>query len=120
MLQKSSPKGNYGETVAIEYLKKNGYSIIERNWRSRPYEVDVVAIDNGVLVIVEVKTQFNATDMSPEEEMTPWKIRTISQAAQLYSHLHPDLPEQLRIDFVGVRIVDSSEPQINLIKNITG
>ena len=54
-------RGNQGEDRACEYLIKNGYKIIERNWRTKGGEIDIIAMKDEVLVFVEVKTFPNAT-----------------------------------------------------------
>jgi len=119
MLTKSTQKGTRGEEEASTYLTSLGYRIIERNWRKPPYEIDIIALEDNTLVFVEVKTQFMDTDMTPEEEMSSYKIRALKRGALVYANAHPEFPESLRIDFVGVRFNKSDSASFNLIKNIT-
>lgn len=119
--------GKLGEQIASEYLQKQGYKIIETNFYKRWGEIDIVTIDplaskgQDVLVIVEVKTRMEGDRITPEESMTTWKIRTLKRTALFYKNLHPELPQLMRIDFVGVRLNSELKPtKINLIKNITG
>lgn len=119
--------GKLGEQIASEYLQKQGYKIIETNFYKRWGEIDIVAIDplaskgQDVLVITEVKTRMEFDRISPEESMTTWKIRTLKRTALFYKNLHPELPQLMRIDFVGIVLNSELKPiKINLIKNITG
>jgi putative endonuclease len=120
MPSKNSPKGFVGEGQASIFLQKQGYKIIERNWHKQYAEIDIVALDGDCLVIVEVKSRFGSKFDTPEEAMTPWKIRTLIRAAELYHLFHPELPDYMRIDFVGVTFKNGDVVDINLIKNITG
>ena len=67
--------GNYGEDLACKYLRKIGYDILERNYRIRGGEIDIIARDKEFLVFVEVKTRFTHEYGLPVESVTPWKIR---------------------------------------------
>jgi putative endonuclease len=113
-------KGERGEDLAEAYLMRQGYKIVERNWHMRYAEIDIVALEAETLVIVEVKTRYDHQYGSAASAMTPFKIATLARSAYLYSSKHPELPDFLRIDFVGVEYVDSRTPQITHIKNITG
>lgn len=119
--------GKHGERIASGYLQKQGYRIIEVNFRQRYGEIDIVAVEpqgsmgQDVLVFVEVKTRMIYDTISPEQSITPWKIRSLKKTAFFYKKLHPELPELLRIDFVGVALDSLNTPvRINLVKNITG
>jgi putative endonuclease len=112
--------GQYGEKLASDYLRKQGYKILEKNFRARYSEIDIVALDGDTLAFVEVKTRFGEKYGPPEEAITPWKLKTLTRAAQYYKLLHPKLPEALRIDIVGVELnSDRRLKKINLIKNVT-
>jgi putative endonuclease len=112
--------GQYGEKLASDYLKKKGYKILERNFRARYSEIDIVALEGETLVFVEVKTRLGEKYGSPEEAVTSWKLKALVRAAQYYKLLHPNTPEALRIDIVGVELnPDRRLKKINLIKNAT-
>ncbi|MGB9598886.1 MAG: YraN family protein [Minisyncoccales bacterium] len=117
--------GKLGEKLAADFLVGKGYKIIEMNFNKRWGEIDIVAIDpeesfQKTLVFVEVKTRMNTDRISPEESITPWKIKTLKRTALFYKTLHPELPELLRIDFVGLALKsDFSLERINHIKNIS-
>ena len=106
--------GNMGEKIACEYLEKNSFQILTRNYYRRVGEIDIIALDDNVLIFVEVKTRSNSWYGLPEEAITPWKIRKIARVGDYYKLLHPELPEQLRIDAV---CIDYNETRV--IKNIS-
>ena len=115
--------GNLGENLALKHLQKNkGYKFIERNFRSKFGEIDLILQDKDVLVFVEVKTRFSQSFGNPEEAVTPWKIRSIIKTAQYFSLKHPKLPESIRIDVVAIDLDPKKEKLLNLrhFKNITG
>lgn len=73
--------GKWGEDIAQDFLRQNGYRILYRDWKYGHRDLDLVAIDNDVLVIVEVKTRRNERFQDAEEAVSPQKIRSISIAA---------------------------------------
>lgn len=123
--------GNYGEDLACEYLKKNGYKILERNYRIRGGEIDIVAMDGETLVFVEVKTRWSHEYGPPAESMTPWKIRYLVKTAQFYVLKIGWGSKEYRLDFISIDFADDKQsfpfvdtkrrnnPKIELIKNIT-
>lgn len=106
--------GGQGETIAIQILQNHGYKILQRNFRCKIGEIDIIALDKEVLVFIEVKTRWSLNYGLPEEAITPWKIRKIARVGEYYKLLHPELPESLRIDAVCIDM-----NQARLIKNIS-
>ena len=93
--------GHTGEDDAADYLAREGYHILDRNWRSGHKEIDIVAEKGGVLVIVEVKTRRDARFGKPEDAVSENKIRRIVLAADAYVRLHRiDMP--VRFDIITV------------------
>jgi len=91
---------------------------LERNFKKRYSEIDIVALEENTLVFVEVKTRLSDQYGSPEEAVTPWKLRQIAKAGQFYKLIHPELPDLLRVDVVAVELTSEGEPkEIRLIKN---
>lgn len=113
--------GQKGEDIASDYLRKLGYKIIERNFRIRGGEIDIVALDGNTLVYVEVKTRSSYRFGRPEESVTPKKINFLKRAAKFYRNNrrnHLKLPELERIDVLAIDLKDD-EPHLKLIKNAT-
>ncbi len=112
--------GKYGEDLACKYLQDQGYKILERNYRIRGGEIDIVAKDKETLVFVEVKTRWSHEYGLPAESMTAWKIKFLLKAAMFYVQKIKWGDEEYRLDFVSVDFADNPEdPRIELIKNIT-
>ena len=113
--------GGYGEDLACEYLQKQGYKILEKNFRIRGGEIDIVAKDGDYLVFVEVKTRYSHEYGLPVESMTPWKIKHLLKTAQFYILKIGWGNGPYRLDFISVDFADqpAGGPKIELIENIT-
>jgi len=95
--------GSLGEDIAEKYLKKHGYKIIDRNFRSGRWgEIDIVAIEDDVLVFVEVKTRLNTDYGAPQDAVTFHKLRALKRAGLYFKMTHSEIPDALRIDVVAV------------------
>jgi len=96
--------GRLGEGEAARYLKSKGYTILERNYRTKQGEIDLVAFREGVLAFVEVRAQTEPPLIDPLETVTRGKQRRVVQAARAYAALN-DLDRQdvsLRFDVIAV------------------
>lgn len=96
--------GRKGEDIATCYLTKNRYRIIQRNFKARYGEIDIICTKNGTLIFVEVKTRIGRQFGLPEEAVTPRKLREIVKTAQYYTLTHKGLPELLRIDVIAIEL----------------
>lgn len=105
----ANPTARFGEDVAAKFLQKNGYKIIDRNFRKSYAEIDIVAVDKNSLIFVEVKTRRSNAFGTPLEGITPWKLRSLIKSAQFYKLTHKNLPDQLRIDAVSVFLSPGGE-----------
>lgn len=115
--------GQKGEDLACKYLRKNGYKIIERNFRLRNAEIDIIGIDISTdphtLAFIEVKTRTSNSYGEPLEAIGYHKLQAMNRAAYYYQMSHPDLPKLLRLDGISVKMNDSGEVLlIDLVKNI--
>ena len=93
--------GEKAEDLAVEYLARNGYQILERNWYYRHKEIDIVARDGDLLVIVEVKGRGGRFLKHPEEAVSMKKQRYLIEAANAYIEKH-DLDVEVRFDIISV------------------
>ena len=110
--------GKYGEDLAVAFLEKRGYKIIDRNFRIRGGEIDIVAIEKNTLVFVEVKTRTSLQFGLPQESVTKNKIYFLERAAKFYRNRRKNLPLAERIDVVAIDL-SQDLPKIELIKNAT-
>lgn len=95
--------GESYEEMAVEYFRQQGYEILERNYHNRFGEIDIIARDEGVLVIAEVKYRKDNNCGSPLEAVTFAKQRTICKTTLYYymkHHLSQDTP--CRFDVIGI------------------
>jgi putative endonuclease len=76
--------GKKGEDLALAFLELKNYTILERNWRHRRSEVDIIAMYNKILVFVEVKTRSSDAFGRPEEFVSLKKQDLITRAAPIY------------------------------------
>jgi putative endonuclease len=107
--------GREGEDSAAQFLAKKGYKILERNYSTRSGEIDLVALHNGELVFVEVKTRTSDAYGTPELAVNPRKqLRMIKAALGYikYKKLH-----QMPCRFDVVAIIAASENEVELIQN---
>lgn len=111
--------GKHGEDLATSFLQKHGYKIIDRNFRTRGGEIDIVALDGNTLVYVEVKARTSGEFGLPEEAVTRQKIKFLQRAAKFYRNNRQNLklPQLERIDVVAVDLRNFNSPGIRLIKN---
>ncbi len=116
-----NPIGILGEDIAVDYLKNKGYQIIERNFRKKYEEIDIIAIHDSTLVFIEVKTRTSASYGSPLEGISTYKVRHLVQLSQFYKSLHPNLPNDMRIDAIGIIVTtDNKLKNIEHLENISG
>ena len=95
--------GAWGETVAAHHLQAKGYQILQRNWRCRFGEIDLVTQVGTELVFVEVKTRRGRAMGSPEEGLTRQKGLKLFELAQFYL-AENDLDVDWRVDLVAVEL----------------
>jgi len=71
--------GRYGERVALRHVEARGCQVLDTNWRGKDGELDIVALDGDVLVVVEVKTRSSLGFGHPAEAVTPRKLARIKR-----------------------------------------
>lgn len=94
--------GASGELAAARHLERRGFRIVEANVRCRLGEIDIVAIDAGVIVFVEVKSNRGGRFGAPEEMVTPFKQRRLTRLAAWYLQRRGWLGRPARFDVVAV------------------
>ncbi|WP_366080993.1 YraN family protein [uncultured Alistipes sp.] len=94
--------GRRGEDAAAEWLRGAGFELLDRNWRSGRYELDIVALRGGELHFAEVKTRRAEGLTPPEQAATPAKQRAMMRAAAAYVRAHPMEVCDFRFDLLAV------------------
>lgn len=113
--------GKLGEDLAVDYLRGKGYQILERGWRVRAGEVDIIAKDNEGLVFVEVKTRHGRQFGLPEQAVDERKIARVQAAAICYLEEHHALGReaQHRFDVVAIEISTDQLAEIHHIEGVS-
>lgn len=111
--------GSWGEVIAEKYLKKKGYLILERNFRCRLGEIDIIARDGAELVFIEVKTRQNESYGLPCEAITAEKVRHMKRTAVYYMTIYAAEHNEARLDAIEILTRDGLT-YIHQIKNISG
>ena len=107
--------GKQGEEIAVKYLMDKGYEILERNWRNRHQEIDIIAKDGKELVIVEVKTRKSNNYGEPDLAVNKQKQRLLIYAANAYLFRNK-LDIDTRFDIISI-IVSNDKPVIDHIED---
>lgn len=105
MKQLNFVTGKHGEDVAVELLKNKGYAVLERNWRNKFGEIDIITQKDGVLVFVEVKTKIGELFGLPEEMVGKGKLQKVRNMATVYMN-GKETP--CRIDVVAVVLTNDN------------
>ena len=93
--------GKLGEELAVEFLEKNGYLIIETNWTFQKAEIDIIAKKENILAVVEVKTRSSIDFGLPQDFVKPKKIQLLVKAINEYV-ISNDLEVEVRFDIIAL------------------
>lgn len=111
--------GRLGENLANAYLRRSGWLILDRNWRCRHGEIDIVGLDGAAVVICEVRTRQGRRAGTPLESVTPRKVRRLRQLAWLWVQDRGAQPSSLRVDVIGVQLDESGRrPAITHLRGV--
>lgn len=117
MKQTNLQTGQLGEDIAAVYLTGKGYTIIERNWRFKHWEVDIIASYNRKLHFVEVKTRNSMRFGKPEESIMREKMKHLRNAAEVYQYQYPEW-KYLQFDVIAITLVNGIAKEIYLIEDV--
>lgn len=109
--------GSIGEQIAVEYLVKNKYVVIKRNFYCRQGEIDIIAKDSEEIVFVEVKTRSNIKFGNPSEAVNYIKKIHMYRAAQYFLYKNGLLNSFIRFDVIEV-LIENGRFRVNHIKQI--
>jgi putative endonuclease len=106
-------RGRRGEDLAAARLQELGIRVLERNWRSRLGELDIIGAIDDALVICEVKTRSSVRFGRPLEAVTEAKVQRMQRLAFQWCALHGVRPPRLRIDVVEVLLAPGRPPVVD-------
>lgn len=110
--------GMLGEKLACDFLGKNGYQIVETNYRCPDGEIDIIARQEDTLVFVEVRTKKSSKFGTPEESITRTKMERLRTVAAHYGQNRSNLPPAWRIDVVAIQMDSKGRvSRIEIIEN---
>ncbi|PSG90175.1 YraN family protein [Aurantibacter aestuarii] len=107
--------GKKGQELAVQFLIENGYTILERNYRFNKAEVDIIALQNDILAIVEVKTRSSLDFGNPESFLKPRQIQNLVKAVNYYVETS-NLDVEIRFDIISI-LKENGNYTLKLIKN---
>ena len=110
-MSKHSKIGIKGEQIATNFLLNKGYIILHNNWRSGKKEIDIIALKDNVLVIVEIKTRTNFDFGFPEEAVNKKKQSFIKGAAAAFIDSNPQYIV-IRFDIISILLDESGVKEI--------
>ena len=99
--------GKLGEELAVKFLRKNGYEILETNWTFQKAEIDIIAQKETILAVVEVKTRSSLEFGLPQDFVKPKKIQLLVKAINEYV-VSKNLDIEVRFDIIAVHKEDKS------------
>lgn len=114
----SSQRGHTAETLACDYLLQKGLRIIERNYRQRSGEIDIIARQGALLVFIEVKYRTTEYFGTASEGVTPQKKQKIINTARHYLYTKGISDQQVcRFDVMGLTVKDNGDVDIRWYKD---
>jgi putative endonuclease len=113
-------RGRWGEDLAARHLERLGLTVLERNWRCRAGEIDIVAADaeSGTLVICEVKTRTTEDFGTPLAAVTPRKLRRLRVLAAEWMREHDGRARAIRIDVIGIVLAAEGSPSLEHLRGV--
>ncbi len=117
MEQQNQITGRKGEDIACEFLKKKGFTILERNWRHKHYEVDIIAARNKLLHFVEVKTRNNLHYGYPEECIGKEKMQFLKNAASAFQYQNQHW-KYLQFDVIAITLSFNQIQEIYFFEDV--
>jgi len=102
-MAKHNKIGQMGERLAVAFFVKKGYKILDKNWRSGNWEIDIIAKRMGILHFIEVKTKTNNIHGYPEEAVTKSKLQFVINGAERYLLENPEW-DRIQLDILSITL----------------
>ena len=112
-------RGQYGEDLAADYCKRTlGFQLIARNWRYKQYELDIVCVDAGVLVFVEVRARAANALVGGYHSIDAHKKQVLQRGSKAYINQLQNPPKHVRFDVIEVSLSDDGEGDVRHYGNV--
>lgn len=109
--------GTAGEDMAVKWLVENGYTILHRNWRYKQYEIDIIALKNNFLHIIEVKTRNHSPFGFPEDSVGKRKFKNLQRATDEFLYLNPG-HKWIQYNILSITLFSNKEPEFFLLEDV--
>ena len=109
--------GNKGESIAAQYVAEHGFTVLERNWRYKYWEVDIIACKKNKLHFFEVKTRSNERFGKPEESIRRDKMNNLKNAAEEYLYQHSEW-KYIQFDVIAITLRGDEVREVFLIEDV--
>ena len=116
-METNKQTGDKGEALAAEYLATKGFEILEKNWRFKNYEVDIIASKNKRLHFFEIKTRTSRRFGYPEESITYDKMNSLKNAAEEYQYRNPDW-KYIQFDVLSITILPDAPIEYFYVEDV--
>lgn len=109
--------GTAGEDMAEKWLREKGYEILHRNWRHSHYEIDIIALKNNFLHIIEVKSRHDSPFGHPEDSVGKKKFKYLQRAADEFLFLNPGY-KWIQYSILAITLFRNKDPEFFLIEDV--
>ena len=103
--------------MALEYLLKNGFVILHKNWRHSHWEVDMIASMKGILHFIEVKTRRTKKFGYPEDDVTKKKVTNLINASEEFLFLYPEW-KRIQFDILSISLLRNEPAEFFFIEDV--
>lgn len=110
--------GKKGEEIASKYLIKSGYKVIEKNYRTKYGEIDLICEKEDSIIFIEVRTKTNLDYILPEESITSKKIEHLKKSSLEYLSNSNRKYKNIKFEFIGILFLNKENYKLNHIKDI--
>lgn len=112
-------RGQYGEDLATDYCKRTlGYQVITRNWRHKRDELDIICVDSGVLVFVEVRARAAHALVGGFHSVDRHKKKVLLRGCKAYINQLQNPPKHFRFDVIEVSLSEEGEGNVRHYQNV--
>ena len=110
--------GERGEEVAVGFLKRRGFSILERNWKCFAGEADIIAIDDEAIHFIEVKTRRGNGHGFPAEAVDAKKRRRYEAISELYLSTYDGCDTGVTFDIIAINVLENERAYVRIYRNV--
>jgi len=109
--------GAIGEEMAVKWLTEKGYQILHRNWRYGQYEIDILALKNNFLHIIEIKTRNASPFGHPEDSVGKQKFKNLQRATDHFLFLNPGY-KWIQYNILAITLFKNKDPEFFLLEDV--